>query len=77
MNDDHEAPQVSLRKILDMVEFACWATTALGPIIWWIQGPSVATDQFIMRCAVIAVAAGGAVAVRLHRIRERRNEEGP
>jgi hypothetical protein len=46
-------------------EFCCWTTLALAPLLYWVNGPAVSTDQFVTRTALIVIAAAGAIALRL------------
>jgi hypothetical protein len=47
------------------IEFGCWTTLALTPFLYYVNGPSVSTDQFVVRSALVILAAFGAVGLRL------------
>jgi hypothetical protein len=32
-----------------LAEFFCWTMVVLAPILSWVNGPSVSTDQFVVR----------------------------
>lgn len=53
-----------LVQITQWVEFSAWSSLVMTPIIWWLQGPSVSTDQFVVRTALVAVSACVAVGLR-------------
>jgi hypothetical protein len=46
-------------------EFCCWTTLVLAPILYRFNGPSVSTDQYVVRTALVILAAVGAVGLRL------------
>jgi len=43
-------------EVLRWAEFCSWAALVMTPIIWWLQGPSVSTDQFVVRTALVIIA---------------------
>jgi hypothetical protein len=45
-------------------EFLCWNLLLLAPFLCWVDGSSVSTDQFVVRSAIVALAACGAVGLR-------------
>lgn len=55
-----------------LAEFVCWTTIVLVPILAWINGPAVSTDQFVVRVSVFVVALLGAVSIRVAKIIRRR-----
>ncbi|NQT12694.1 MAG: hypothetical protein HQ582_08095 [Planctomycetes bacterium] len=58
-----------------MAEFCCWTMVALAPVLTWVNGPAVSTDQFVVRTAVFALALTGGVCLRVTNIvRKRRGE---
>jgi hypothetical protein len=58
-NDD-----LDMHELLGWTEFCCWSALVMIPLIYWLQGPSVSTDQFTIRTAMIVVAAIGGVSFR-------------
>jgi hypothetical protein len=46
------------------LEFGCWTTLALAPFLYYINGPAVSEDQFVVRTALVVLAACGAVGLR-------------
>ncbi len=48
------------------VELGCWAMLALAPFLYWVNGPAVSPDQFVVRTAVVVLALVGAVAIRVY-----------
>jgi hypothetical protein len=59
-----------------LAEFCCWTMVGLAPILTWINGPVVSTDQFVTRTTVFVLALGGGVGLRVANIvRKRRGRE--
>ena len=50
---------------LGWAEFVCWTALILSPLIWWLQGPSVSNDQFVVRTALVSIAGAGAGVLRV------------
>jgi hypothetical protein len=63
--DRKPEPELTAREIRGWAEFCCWTTLALAPFLYWVNGPAVSTDQFVVRTALVVPAAGGAVGLRL------------
>jgi hypothetical protein len=56
-----------------LAEFFCWTMVVLAPILSWVNGPSVSTDQFVVRTTVFVLALGGGVGLRVFKfVRARR-----
>ena len=50
----------------------------LAPILYYVNGPSVSTDQLVVRTALIVLSTTGAVVLRLVNWRRRkRNDSEP
>ena len=52
------------------LELSCWTMVVLAPILTWVNGPAVSTDQAVVRGLVFALALAGGIittAVRLLR----------
>jgi lipid-A-disaccharide synthase-like uncharacterized protein len=64
-------------ELLGWIEFACWTMLALWPLLYWANGPAVSTDQLVMRTALLAVAALGALALCIRRWRRKRSMPEP
>ena len=62
-HDDEDS--ISPAELRGWLEFACWTTLALAPFLYWINGPSVSTDQFVVRAGLVVLAACGAAGLRL------------
>ncbi|MBN1853551.1 MAG: hypothetical protein JW829_12540 [Pirellulales bacterium] len=52
------------------VELGCWTMVALAPFLYWVNGPAVSTDQFVVRTTVVVLALVGGVAIRVFRWRQ-------
>lgn len=65
--------EISPAELRYWLEFGCWTTLALAPFLYWVNGPAVSEDQFVVRTALVVLAACGAVGLRsyawLHRQR--------
>ena len=58
-----------------MAELCCWFVVVLAPILTWVNGPSVSTDQFVVRTFVFfAALTGGVVLSVTHFIQWRRRK---
>lgn len=55
-----------------LAEFCCWTAVFLAPILTWVNGPSVSTDQFVMRTIVFSLAVCGAFSLRARNFVHRR-----
>jgi hypothetical protein len=57
------------------LEFGCWTMVALAPFLYWVNGPAVSADQFVVRTALVTLALTGGMAIRgtkwLHRSKRR------
>jgi len=59
-----------------LAEFCCWTMVVLAPLLTWVNGPSVSTDQFVVRTVVFGCALTGAICLRVTRIvRKRRSSD--
>lgn len=59
-NANHE-----FREILGWCEFACWTMVAMGPLLYWINGPAVSTEQLAIRTALVVLALVAGVSFRV------------
>ncbi len=66
MTDPPEADEedLSLDELLPWLEFGCWTALVLAPILYYVNGPSVSSDQAIVRTGLVIVAALGAATLR-------------
>jgi hypothetical protein len=51
-----------------LAEFCCWTMVVLAPILTWVNGPAVSTDQFVVRVTVFVLALTGAIGIRVRKI---------
>ena len=61
---DIEDPPITWSEVRDWAEFFGWTTLALVPFLYWVNGPAVSDDQFVVRCILVAVATLSALGVR-------------
>ena len=64
MADQIPEDDLDLDDLLYWGEFCCWMALVQAPIIYWLQGPSVSTDQFVVRTALVVIAAAGGIGLR-------------
>src|SRR5690242_12534160 len=53
------ADAMTPQEVLGWAEFCCWSALVMAPLIWWLQGPSVSTDQFVVRTALVVISTTG------------------
>ena len=58
---------LELEELLGWAEFACWTTLALAPFLYWVNGPAVSHDQFVVRSGLVTIVLVGAVSLRARR----------
>jgi hypothetical protein len=65
--DDSNPPadQLTTDEVLAWFEFCCWTTLVIAPFLYWFNGPSVSTDQFFIRTALVVFATCGAIGMRV------------
>ena len=56
--------ELSLDEILPWLEFGCWTALVLAPLLYYVNGPSVSTDQAVVRTGLVILAAFGAITLR-------------
>ncbi|HEV3344830.1 MAG TPA: hypothetical protein VG125_30920 [Pirellulales bacterium] len=59
-------PELTPQEVRQWADFCCWTSLVLAPLLYWFNGPAVSTDQFIVRTALVVLAAVGAVGLRLY-----------
>ncbi len=64
--------ELSVEEMLAWGEFCAWSALVMTPIIWWLQGPSVSTDQFVVRMSLVVISALAGVGLRLRTVTVRR-----
>ncbi len=57
---------VSTAELRHWLEFSCWTTLTLAPFLYWVNGPAVSEDQFVVRTALVVLASCGAVGLRTY-----------
>jgi hypothetical protein len=69
---------ITWEKLSYWLEFGCWTALVLFPFLRWINGPSVSTDQFVVRTGLVVLSVLGAVGLRTYKIvRARRQHKLP
>jgi hypothetical protein len=62
---------LTTQEILGWVELGCWTMVALAPFLYWVNGPAVSTDQFVVRTALVTIALVGGVVIRVSKWRRK------
>lgn len=57
--------ELSVSEIRGWAEFSAWSALVMTPIIWWLQGPSVSTDQFVVRTGLVVLSFVVATGLRI------------
>lgn len=57
--------EVTTEEVLSHLEFGLWTAVVLIPMLYWVNGPSVSGDQFVIRSILAIVAYVGAPVVSL------------
>lgn len=57
--------EIDLEEGLGWAEFCAWSALVMTPIIWWLQGPSVSTDQFVVRTSLVVISGVVAIGLRV------------
>ena len=60
-SDDDLSPN----ELLPWLEYGCWTALVLAPILHFVNGPSVSSDQVAVRTGLIVCAAVGGLGLRL------------
>ena len=70
--DDVAAPRqdddITWEEVSYWLEFGCWTSLVLFPFLRWINGPSVSTDQLVVRTGLVVLAALGAIGLRAYKL---------
>ena len=65
--------EITLEELAYWAEFCSWTTLALTPLLRWVNGPAVSTDQLVVRIALVVIAACVAVSLRVMKLARRRH----
>jgi hypothetical protein len=60
-----EEAGLSAAQLRGWAEIGCWIALGISPILYFINGPAVSTDQYIVRMVLVILAACGGVGLRL------------
>lgn len=55
---------IEIESLLNWLEFASWTAIALFPFLYWVNGPAVSTDQYVVRSILVVVAVVSAIGLR-------------
>ncbi len=62
---------VRFSDIVPGIKFVCWMVVFLAPLLRWINGAAVTSDQFFIQVALFSVALAGAVVLRVVHLSQR------
>jgi hypothetical protein len=65
--------ELSVDEAAGWAEFCAWSALVMTPIIWWSQGPSVSTDQYVVRTSLLVISAVAAIGLRIRALTARRS----
>ncbi len=65
MSEQLRERESEAEEVLSWAEFACWTALVLMPFLQWVNGPSVSTDQAVVRTALVILALGGGIVLRV------------
>ena len=57
-----------------MAEFSAWFMVVLAPILTWINGPPVSTDQAVVRTVVFTLALTAGIVLTVARLLRKRRK---
>jgi hypothetical protein len=63
-NQSKDEP-LSPAEIVGWLEFGCWTMVALAPFLYWVNGPAVSTDQFVVRTGLVTISLLGGIGIRV------------
>lgn len=59
--------ELTTDELLSHLETGLWTAVVLIPILYYVNGPSVSRDQFVVRTALAVIVYLGAPLIRLYR----------
>lgn len=65
---EEDEEEITWEEVVGWLEFGCWTTLALAPMLYYVNGPAVSTDQSVVRTALVCLAAAGAVGIRGYKL---------
>jgi hypothetical protein len=65
-SDESDDAELTSTEVRGWIEFGCWTAVAVAPVIYWVNGRVVSTDQLVVRMAFIMLAFCGAATLRIY-----------
>ena len=59
------APALSRDAIWFWLEFSSWTILVVAPLLYWVNGPSVSLDQYVVRTILLAMTLCVAASARI------------
>lgn len=67
MTDSDGSPDdIHFRDIAPAIEFVCWVVVALCPMLRFINGAAVTSDQFVIQATLFSLALAGGIGLRVY-----------
>ena len=76
-HSDRANPEETPMDTRALAEFSAWFMVALAPILTWVNGPPVSTDQSVVRTIVFLLALTVGVVLTTMRLVRRWKGKGP
>ncbi|MEO9932334.1 hypothetical protein [Rhodopirellula bahusiensis] len=60
--------EITWQEVRQCLELGSWTTIALAPFLYWINGPAVSVDQWVMRTGLTVIAVVVAISTTGRRL---------
>jgi hypothetical protein len=67
----HNGSEIRFIDAAPFLEIACWIALAMAPLLRYVNGPAVSTDQLVTQITAVCIAASGAIGLRVYNWRRR------
>lgn len=62
---DNIPDDIKFHDISPAIEFVCWVVVCISPLLRWVNGAAVTTDQFYIQLTLFSVALIGSIVLRM------------
>jgi hypothetical protein len=56
--------EITWSDVRNWLEVGSWSVLAIVPFLYWVNGPAVSEDQFVVRTTFVLLAACSAIGLR-------------